>query len=102
MLDYSNLISIIGIAINALSMLGGGLYALSRLDSRLQLLGSAHENFVERLNKVDVRLEALNSTIVQIAKQEERMNSQDKRLQELSDRLDDFTSAMAKTPRKRG
>lgn len=90
------MIAIVGIAINAISMLGGGLYALSRLDSRLQLLGSAHEIFVERLNKVDARLEAMGENMIQLVKQEERLNAQDARLQELSNRLDGVTN----TPRK--
>lgn len=99
MIDSSNAIAIIGIAINALSMLGGGLYALSRLDSRLQLLGSAHENFVERLNKVDVRLEAMGENMMQLVKQEERLNAQDIRLQELSNRLDGVANPPRRTKR---
>lgn len=98
-MEYSNLIAIIGIAINALSMFGGGLYALSKLDGRLQLLGSAHENFVERLNKVDIRLEAMGANMIQLVKQEERLNAQDQRLQELSNRLDVVTNTTRKNRR---
>ena len=98
-MDYGNIISIMGIAINALSMIGGGLYALSRLDSRLQLLGSAHENFVERLNKVDVRLEAMGENMNTLVRQEERLNAQDLRLQELSNRLDGMSNQARKTRR---
>lgn len=99
-MDQGNLISIVGIAINALSMIGGGLYALSRLDSRLQLLGSAHENFVERLNKVDVRLEAMSENMITLVKQEERLNAQDLRLQELSNRLDNMSSSQSRKTRR--
>jgi hypothetical protein len=94
------MIAIIGIAINALSLLGGGLYALSRLDSRLQLLGSAHENFVERLNKVDLRLEAMSENMITLVKQEERLNSQDLRLQELANRLDTYINPALRKTRK--
>lgn len=83
-----HIIAIAGISLNVVTLIVGGLYALAKVDTRLQSLTSAHEGFVERLNKVDTKLEAFGSTLIQLAKQEERMNAQDTRLQELSSRID--------------
>lgn len=85
MMDYLPLISPL---VNILSIAVGGLYALAKLDARFQVLANAHESFVDRLNKMDLRLEVLNETLVALAKQEERMNAQDRRIQELASRLD--------------
>lgn len=83
-----HIIAIAGISLNVMTLVVGGLYALAKVDAKLQSLTNAHEGFVERLNKMDTKLEAFGSTLVQIAKQEERMNAQDIRVQELSSRLD--------------
>ena len=98
---------LITIALNVLSIVGGGLYALAKVESKLSVLGSAHEAFVDRMSKVEGKLDQLGSAFIQFARQETRIDNQDKRLQELSDRLDELSNrlneqlTMVKTGRKR-
>lgn len=86
-MDTDHLISVVGIALNVLSLIGGGLYALAKVDSRLEVLSNAHVSFVQRLDKVDTKLNGLNDVVIQIAKQESRMDAIDQRMQALSDRI---------------
>lgn len=91
-MDTGHLISIVGIALNVLSLVGGGLYALAKVDSRLEVLNNAHSSFVSRLDKVDNKLNSLNDVVVQIAKQEARLDAMDQRMQAISDRLSEYAS----------
>lgn len=87
-MEVGHWISIGGLVFQILSFIGCGLYALAKIDGRLQLLGNAHEGFIDRLNKVDIKLETVSGAMIQLAIQESRMTEQDKRLQEISDRND--------------
>lgn len=91
-MDTGHLISVIGIALNVLSLIGGGLYALAKVDSRLEVLSNAHVSFVQRLDKVDTKLNGLNDVVIQIAKQESRLDAVDQRMQALSDRISECVS----------
>lgn len=71
-----------------LGILGGGLWAIARVEAKIGNLTISHSNFVGRLDKMDNKLDAFNNVLIQLAKQEERMTAQDLRLQELSARLD--------------
>lgn len=93
-ISAGNLIAIIGILLNVLAMVGGGYAALTRIDGRLQLLTKTHDGFADRLNKVDARLELFGSSIVTIAKQEERMSAQDQRMNFIAQRFDSFAEEM--------
>ena len=94
-----HIIAIAGISLNVLTLVIGGLYALAKVDSRLQSLTIAHDSFVDRLNRVDAKLEGFGATLIQLAKQEERLNSQDARHQELVARVESIFAAI-RTPRR--
>lgn len=90
-------IGILGFILHAVSMLWGGMHALSKLDSRLQVLANSHQTYVdqskelkERMDNIDKRIELLGGTLVNIAKQEVRMDGQDQRLQVLSQRAENM------------
>jgi hypothetical protein len=90
-----------------LAILAGGVWFSARMENKIQMLTSAHVNFMNRLDKVDIKLDGFNTVMVKLATQEERMAAQDARMQELSMRIDTIRfinqSAEAKTvQRKRG
>ncbi len=87
-MDVSNWIAILGFGLQIFTLAVGGIFALGKIDSRLKTLTNAHEGFVSRLDKVDIKLEGFGAALIQLAKQEERMTAQDARLQELSNRSD--------------
>lgn len=80
----------LGTLLNIAAMLAGGLYFLWEVKAKLSILTNSHQGLVERLDKVDHKLEALGQTTIIIARQEERMAAQDGRIQELSNRFNDY------------
>jgi hypothetical protein len=70
-----------------LSILGGGFYFLWRVDTKLVVLTTTQAGFISRLDKVDIKLENLSAVVIQLAKQEARMDAIDTRLQELANRV---------------
>lgn len=80
----NNILNILQICV----IVGGGFYFLWQVKAELQVLSNSHKTFAERLDKVDVKLEGLIDTTIKIARQEERLDNQDKRIQELSDRIE--------------
>lgn len=70
-----------------LSIIGGGLYFLWRVDNKLVVLTSNQSNFMNRMDKVDKKLDDLSTVVVSIAKQEARMDAIDTRVQELANRV---------------
>lgn len=97
----SVVIGILGFILHAGSMLWGGMHALSKLDSRLQVLANSHQTWVEqskelkeRMDNIDKRIELLGGTLVNLAKQEVRMDGQDQRLQVLSQRAENMQSVI--------
>ena len=89
-----DVVPFITIALNVLSIVGGGLYALSKVESRLSILGNANENFADRMSKLEGKLDQLSVAFVQFSRQEIRIDNQDKRLQEISDRLDELSNRL--------
>jgi len=83
------------------AMLGGGLYFIWAMKAELHLLRATQTVFIERLDKVENKIESLTSIIIQIAKQEERMDAADKRLQELSNRLESYAGLVIAPAAKR-
>jgi hypothetical protein len=73
------------------AILGGGMFFLYRMEGKIQLVTSTQDSFIHRLEKVDEKLEQLTSVIIQLAKQEQRMDAADARVQELSTRIDGMT-----------
>ena len=74
------------------AILGGGMFFLYRMEGKIQVVTSAQSGFMIRLDKVDIKLDSLTTVIVQLAKQEQRLDSADARLQELTTRIDSITN----------
>ena len=96
-------IGALGFILHAVSMLWGGMHALSKLDSRLLVLATSHQTWVEqsrelkeRMDNIDKRIELLGGTLVNLAKQEVRMDGQDQRLQILSQRAENIQEQINK------
>lgn len=70
------------------AIVGGFVYFSARMENKIVLLANAHQSFIQRLDKVDSKLDGLTVVTTQIARQEERMVAQDQRMQEISNRLD--------------
>lgn len=80
-----------GNLLQIIAMLLGGLYFIWVMEKKISILAINHTNFSERLTKIDIELQALAKITVEIARQDERMTAQDKRLQELSVRIEDLS-----------
>jgi len=82
----------VGHILQIASMLGGLFYVIWFVGGKIAMLASQYSSFNIRLDKFDNKLEQITGVIVQLAKQEERMDAIDKRLQELSNRLDIYST----------
>lgn len=86
-MDAAGLNSVLTILQIAIIILGG-FYFLWKIESKLQILTVSYNTVTSRLDKVDIKLDGLTAIAIQLAKQEERMNAQDNRVQELSNRIE--------------
>lgn len=81
--SFNNVLTILQI----LGILGGGVWFYAGIKQEVKSLATSSIEFAKKLEKVDQKLEGFNGVLIQLAKQEERMTSQDQRLQELSSRI---------------
>lgn len=79
--------NIIGTAIQTIAILGtvGGF--IFRLHLDLKLLIQQQTQSVQRISKIETRMEQLSQVVVEIARQDARLNNLEARIQELSNRL---------------
>jgi len=77
-----------GTILQILTMIIGGGYFLWQMKAELAVVHSHQSAFSKALEKMDQEITILSNATVDIARQDERMNAQDSRLQELSNRLD--------------
>lgn len=89
-MDPANLGNVLT-AMQIVAILGGGMFFLYRMEGKIQLVTASQSGFIARLDKVDEKLESLTGVIIQLAKQEQRMDATDNRVQELSTRIDGMT-----------
>lgn len=85
--EIGNILTIMQI----IAILGGGMFFLYRMEGKIQLISATQSGFVTRLDKVDIKLDTLTDVVVQLAKQEQRLDSTDSRVQELATRIDGMT-----------
>lgn len=87
----------IGVAIaiaQLFAIVGGGFWVVSRNEHKVQTL-------IEKIMKIEIKLEEFTTALIQIARQEERMNAMDTRLQEISNRVSNcITSITPKIKRQ--
>jgi len=86
-MDAANLGNVLTV-MQIIAILGGGMFFLYRMEGKIQLITTVQSAFIERLDKVDIKLEQLTGVVIQIARQEQRLDASDKRLQEISTRID--------------
>jgi hypothetical protein len=84
----------LGTVIEIASIAAGGMFALSRVTTQFALLNNSHSGALKRLDVLDAKLEGLTKVTVELARQEERMNAQDGRIQELSNRVVETLKAL--------
>lgn len=80
----------VGNLLQIVAMLAGGFYFLYTMKGEMSILTVIQKQFASRLDKIDQELVLLSKVTVDLARQDERMTAQDKRLQELSIRIDDL------------
>lgn len=106
-MSFEQIMTLAGMILQVIIMVMGGLYALSKLDIRLNLVAQEtamrHVANQEKFIDIAKKLDELVTYTVQIAKQEMRMDRLDERIQELSNRLAKINGNYAKpTPRRKG
>lgn len=72
------------------AMLFGGLFFLYRMEARLIVLSAVQETFVNRLTNLETEVKKLADVTVEIARQDERMTSQDLRINTIAIRVDEY------------
>ena len=82
--DWSNIISTAIQTVAILGTVGGFIFRL-HLDNRLML--EKQIQFVARIGKIESRVEQLSNVVVDLARQDTRLNNVEARLQEISNRL---------------
>ncbi len=71
-------------------MLLGGLFFLYRMEARLIVLSTVQETFTAKLREMETELKKLAEVTIEIARQDERMTSQDLRINTIALRLDEY------------
>lgn len=84
--DWTNLA---GTAIQTVVVLASIGTFIFRLHVDLRLLLQKQAQFVERVTKIENKVDALSSVLIDIAKQDARLNNLESRIQELSNRIYD-------------
>ena len=95
-MGLEQIMTLLGVATQVITMVAGGLYALNKIDRRLELLvqetGLRHTNNLEKFTIIDSKLNELVVSNLEMVKQGLRMDHVDGRVQELSNRLDRLTN----------
>ena len=84
----------VGTLLQLATILVGGIVALVRVESKLNIL--THERVIERestlrkFSEIDDHLKKLNEVLVQLAKQEVRLDGVDKRINDLIEHLEEI------------
>jgi hypothetical protein len=90
-MSIDQILTLIGVGVQVITMVLGGLYALSKIDGRLSMLVKEteirHITNTEKFTVIDKKLNELVVSTMELVKQEMRMNHLDERLQELSARI---------------
>lgn len=83
--------------ITLVSMVGGGIYFVARMEAKLGLIVENHRAFLEKFDEVKKKVESIESKVenhgmalVELAHQEKRLVAMDTRMNELSRRLEDM------------
>lgn len=104
-MSFEQTMTLAGMILQVIIMVMGGLYALSKLDIRLNLVAqeTAMRHIANQEKFIDIakKLDELVTYTVQIARQEVRMNSLDERMLELSNRLAKLNGNYFKPTRQR-
>lgn len=92
----------LGTIIQSVVIIIGGFYFLWNLKSELKLLiqetNIRHDNNLKEFENINKKLEGLSQATIEIARQDERMTSQDIRLNNLAVRLDEYLSKILAAP----
>lgn len=84
----------LGTVLEIIAMVGSIAYFVYSMKTELAVLANSHRLSISRLDSVDSKLEKLSTVIVDLARQEERMNAQDTRINEISNRVVETLKAM--------
>ena len=85
------------------AMLGGGLYFLFSIKAELIKMSTIQEMFTNRLSILETDIKKLSEVTIEMARQNERMTSQDNRINTITLRLDDLINrANRLTDNKKG
>jgi prefoldin subunit 5 len=87
--------------VQLLVILGGGAYFIWSMQTGIAVLTTRQAQIDERLVKIEASIDRLSSTTVEIARQDERVNHVEARLQELSNRIHAITD-IQKSRRRAG
>ena len=77
----------LGTVLQTFAILGSAAYFIWSLRARLDILDQKLEMTVEKVDKVEAKMEKLSEVVITQAKHDERLNNFDVRLQEMSNRV---------------
>ena len=89
MIAFDNTVSM-GHIIQLAAILIGGFFFIWEMRTKLLMLADQQITFSSRLEKIDNEIVVITKFSIEIARQQERMLSQDHRIQELSNRLENY------------
>lgn len=84
----------LGTVLQIIAMVASIGYFVWKLQIQLEVLSAQHRTFAQRIDTVDTKLDKLSTVVIDIARQEERMDAQDKRIQELTSRIAETLALM--------
>lgn len=91
----------IGLLIQATAFLGGGVYFVWTMQTGLAILTSKQVSIEAQLISMALSIKELSATTVEIARQDERLNNVDNRLNEQAKRLDLLIQQPAQSSKRR-
>jgi hypothetical protein len=89
----------LGMILQTLAIVAGGIFFLWEMKLQLNLLKQNQNQIDIKLEAISLKVNELGQAAIQIARQDERLNAQDLRIQELSNRV--ATCYAPHTPKKR-
>lgn len=82
--------------ITLVSMIGGGIYFVTRMEAKLGLIAENHRSFLDTIRDIKKDVESIETKVenhglalVKLSQQEDRLVAIDQRINELSRRLED-------------
>lgn len=90
----------LGTVLQTITIVGSAAYFIWSIKTRLEVMDTKQVTMVEKISKIEIELDRLTDVVIVQAKQDQRINNLEERLQELSNRIFSHVENVLETNRK--